>query len=733
MNKVLLVSLLFLSIGALAQDALQFSDNFNISDEEFWKRKRLSYYINSTEILTDDKVGFYKRGIENLENDFYEEAISDFKRSVSDEKVIDLNWMNLSDNSKIYPLFYIGICKIEIGEIDSALIYFNKSIEKDSKFALAYSEIGNIYSEQSKYDEAQTYYDKALKLSPQLWFVHVNKTLSFLGNGQFNKAKKQIKLASNIFPDKEELFLLEASLYKYRGNISAANKAYSKAINLNRESFIAYYNRSILKIKRRKLIGAKQDILIARKIDSSHYQTLSVLGYINVRLDSLDLGIKQIAQSINREKKENPIYYTNSYSSMEFDDLILEIDSDKLTSAEKQIGKNFINDYFNKYNSLMSVNTNLGAYIKDSPDCMFENRINLFLLHSWYHYNIMRGSISVIRDYFIRDWLFKRANNLVKQDSNLVYPLILSSEYNFFRGDYETALSLSNKAIENQPDYAYAYNFRGLLHEQFKEINKSLRDYSYAIELCPDYGLPYFNRGRIYYLKEDYIESKRDILKSMQLNSGFEGCYNYLGKCYVQFEKLDSALICFSKAIKIDKMYADAYNGRGKIYLAEKEYELSENDFRKAIYYDDRNVEYYIDRAEYFIQVKRYEAARFDLLEARKLNGGNSRVYEELGRVLILQGKFRKSIDYSKTAIQYDGGSFTAMYNIALANLYLDNFNEAKKLYKHYAILNMERTGTILQEALNNLEELKKSAEYKKVVEEIITGLRNKSIEKREL
>jgi tetratricopeptide (TPR) repeat protein len=720
MKIVLFIYLLSFSILSFGQDTLSFFNKFNITDDDFWKRERSAYYLNSTQILNEDKLGFYNRGIENLRNGFYIEAINDFKRSISDRQALDLNWMDLSDNSKIYPWYYIGICKTELGEMDSALIYFKKSLEKDALFFGSYAEIGNLYSSSLEFKKAHLNYDKALELSPDAWFIYINKTLAYMQEGQFKEAKKLIKQATEKFPEKEALFMLKGALHRYKGSTSSAYKAYSSAINLNQESFLAYYYRSVLRIKKGKFLDAKDDILRARQIDSSHYQSLYILGYINMRLDNPKLGINQIAQSILQQRLEDPYYYAFSYSTLEFDDLILKISDGKLSKAEKQIGIDFFTDYFNYFNSLVSALQGQQKYTEDYPNSIFVQRINLLYYSIWYNINSKRGSINSISDGFMQDRINNYLKNLINQDSNLVFPLVLCSEYYYLKHDYNIALVLINKAIEIQTDYTYAYNLRGLLYENLKEEIKSFRDFNYTIELCPLYGMAYYNRGRWYFNKGDYNKSLNDLRNSVRLYPGNDDSYYYLGKCYFQFGKLDSAIICFDEAIKINRMHADAYNGRANIHMNKGEYEKAEADYTSAIFYDDRNTEYYLNRAELFIQTNKYEAARFDLREAKNITPQNVKIYELFGRLFYLKGKYEDCIENSKIAIYIDENNFKSMYNIALANLCLGNIEESEKLYKNYTELNIEKTGKIPIEAKKNLMELALNEKYREIANNIL-------------
>ena len=50
-------------------------------------------------------------------------------------------------------------------------------------------------------------------------------------------------------------------------------------------------------------------------------------------------------------------------------------------------------------------------------------------------------------------------------------------------GDYQTAMDWYNKAIEQDPDYAYAYLNRGLTHELLGMLTEACADWQKASDL----------------------------------------------------------------------------------------------------------------------------------------------------------------------------------------------------------------------------------------------------------
>ena len=82
-------------------------------------------------------------------------------------------------------------------------------------------------------------------------------------------------------------------------------------------------------------------------------------------------------------------------------------------------------------------------------------------------------------------------------------------------GLYEKALQDLNKTIELMPDYASAYNNRGLVREKMEHYEEALEDFSKAIQL-EESPIAYYNRGNTYYELKEYdkaLENYKHILQ----------------------------------------------------------------------------------------------------------------------------------------------------------------------------------------------------------------------------
>jgi tetratricopeptide (TPR) repeat protein len=131
------------------------------------------------------------------------------------------------------------------------------------------------------------------------------------------------------------------------------------------------------------------------------------------------------------------------------------------------------------------------------------------------------------------------------------------SEYHFYLAfnnqfgsnpNFSYILDNYNKAIQYNPNFAQAYNNRGLIRKNQNFYSDAISDYNKCIELDSKNVAAYVNKGSVYSLLKDY----------------------------------EKALELVNKAISIDPKYAIAYNNRGAIkgalgdhYGAIKDFDIS--------------------------------------------------------------------------------------------------------------------------------------------------------------
>lgn len=127
-------------------------------------------------------------------------------------------------------------------------------------------------------------------------------------------------------------------------------------------------------------------------------------------------------------------------------------------------------------------------------------------------------------------------------------------------GQYEEATEAFSKAIEINPQYAEAYNNRGVAWHYKGDYDRAIADYTKALEINPQYAEAYNNRGVAWYHKRDYDRAIADYSKAMDTNPRYADAFNNRGDAWFYKENCAQAIADTTKALEINPQYADAYN-----------------------------------------------------------------------------------------------------------------------------------------------------------------------------
>ncbi len=218
-------------------------------------------------------------------------------------------------------------------------------------------------------------------------------------------------------------------------------------------------------------------------------------------------------------------------------------------------------------------------------------------------------------------------------------------------GNKETSIEYYNKAIELNPEHAYAYNNRGNAYRNLKEYEKAIRDYDKAIELNPEDAMAYNNRGVAYGNLKDYEQAISDYDKAIELNPEHATAYNNRGLAYGNLKDYEQAISDYNKAIELNPEDATAYNNRGVAYGNLKDYEKAISDYNKAIELNPEYAHAYNNRGVAYYDLKEYGVAISDYNKAIELNPEDVYAYENLSELYIITGNYKSALEVITKAL----------------------------------------------------------------------------------
>lgn len=85
-----------------------------------------------------------------------------------------------------------------------------------------------------------------------------------------------------------------------------------------------------------------------------------------------------------------------------------------------------------------------------------------------------------------------------------------------------------------------------------REVEHAIEHFTRAIELCPDFAEAYNQRGMAAYLIENFEASADDCRRAVELNPDHFGAWSGLGHCCAYLGLLDEAVEAYERALEVN-------------------------------------------------------------------------------------------------------------------------------------------------------------------------------------
>ena len=346
-------------------------------------------------------------------------------------------------------------------------------------------EKGNTLFKQKRYEDAIVFYNKAIKLNPNVEVLYSNKGTCEKCLKQYKESIRDYEKSLEINPKNTKNMNRLASVYIIRGQIGNAKMLQEKALNLEPNNSIFREQMTTIekiledeikledKIKEKKFEDAEE--VCKRMIEKvSDFSELK-LKYIKVLIENVKLT--EALQYINNE-----INYEDKKSNEQFDyltALCLYYDG-QYEKAKKQI-----NLMKSKGNSI------------DTKDLL--EKVNTI------------------------DSIKTKANEIFKQKK------------------YEEAIEEYTKILEFDPNNKKFNSLilanRALCYQKLNKNVEALRDSNQSIKLNPFYARGYIKRGNVYMELKMFDDARADFQKAKDLDPNVAGVEGFLNDANKNAEK----------------------------------------------------------------------------------------------------------------------------------------------------------------------------------------------------
>lgn len=170
-----------------------------------------------------------------------------------------------------------------------------------------------------------------------------------------------------------------------------------------------------------------------------------------------------------------------------------------------------------------------------------------------------------------------------RRDNDEAAQFFLRGNVQLQKREYREAIRFYTEALDKKPDFADAYNNRGLAKFRNDDREGALADYTRAIDTDPDFGAAYLNRAEVRLETGDVTGSLADLQRIAREYADSSFYQVRLADTYVRLNQPAPAQAAYDRALQLDPKNVEALTNRGALFFGQKAYEPAEQDIREAL------------------------------------------------------------------------------------------------------------------------------------------------------
>jgi len=274
--------------------------------------------VLSGDILWSDRIDAVGEDILALQDIIAQRILEGLRLELSSGEQEKLG-RRATDNAEAYEEFLRGrdnfgkfifrtVAKVDC---NAAITNFKRAIELDPNFALAYSGLGACYANRmfkgmggaEDYTYAEAAFSKAFFFDPNVVEARVLMVMIYLSRGEKKKARAEIKLLQEQFPNDAPLYFVKGTMHRLDGEYEECLRSFEKLTRLDPMArVVSSYNRARIYLYQNMFDEAMRELDKGAELEPNHPMIRifrsSILFYRGDKEEAINL--------INEVLEQNP-------------------------------------------------------------------------------------------------------------------------------------------------------------------------------------------------------------------------------------------------------------------------------------------------------------------------------------------------------------------------------------------------------------------------------------------
>jgi tetratricopeptide (TPR) repeat protein len=236
---------------------------------------------------------WYKRTPRDLER-----AREYFKKAIDDDPDYALAWSGLADTYRVMPQ-YAGTSQYRI--LPLAREAAEKALSLDDTLAETHTSMGGVLTEEGKYPEAEEHFNRAIELNPNYLLAYHWSGLNFERSRRFQDSIDRYQQALKLDPMSPPISGNLALDYLDLGELDRAKEILDRAIALNPEDSSPYLQYARLQSTRGDHEKAAEMAEKALSLDPTSLHTIANVSFILEQANRFERAIEILEEAMVRE------------------------------------------------------------------------------------------------------------------------------------------------------------------------------------------------------------------------------------------------------------------------------------------------------------------------------------------------------------------------------------------------------------------------------------------------